>query len=159
MHQYLIPNYNKPTSYTINFLNPIYQNEFKTAENSFRSSRGFRISGDNKTYYFEDDGDKYIRLFYYNGTEKIFVKNNIGTIDYINGTVKLNTISISSIDLANDSDVGLEIIAVPMSNDVIPVGNMIIKINDSDIKTSAIVDTISSGYNVSGSKYIFTESR
>ena len=159
MHQYLIPNYNKPTSYTINFLNPIYQNEFRTAENSFRSSRGFRITGDSKTYYFEDDGDKFIRLFYYNGTEKIFVKNNIGLIDYVNGTVKLNTISISSIDLVDDSDVGLEIIAVPMSNDVIPIGNMIIKISDSDITTNAIVDTISSGFNVSGTKYTFSESR
>lgn len=159
MHQYLVPVFGMEIGYTIKFNNPIYQNEFKTAENSFRSSRGFRITGDSKTYYFEDDGNQYIKLFYYDGSTKIHTKSNIGTIDYTNGIVNLNKISISSIDYVNSDDIGLEIVAVPMSNDIIPIMNSIIKIKDSDITVNALIDPISSGYNASGTKYIFTESR
>jgi hypothetical protein len=159
MHQYLIPTYGKPTSYTLDFYNPIYQNDFKTPENSFRCSRGFRIVGDSKTYFFEDDGNKFIKLFYYDGLNKVYANSNIGTIDYEKGRVKINTISISSIDLVSSTDIGLEIVAIPKSNDVIPLLNMIVKIKDGDIKTSSIPDPLSSGGNSSGSNYIFSESR
>jgi len=158
MHQYLEPVYGIPTSYIIDFYNPIYQNDFNTPENSFRCSRGFRILGDSKTYFFEDDGVQYIRLFYYDGTTKIYVKNNIGTIDYNKGRVILDNIIITSIDLVNVDDLGLELVAVPISNDIIPMMNMIIKINDSDIMTNAVIDPISSG-NGSAVNYQFTESR
>jgi hypothetical protein len=159
MHQYLVPTYGKPTSYIIDFYNPINQNDFKTPENSFRCSRGFKIIGDSKTYFFEDDGNQFIRLFYYDGENKVYAKSNIGTIDYNRGRISINTIAISSIDLVSSSDPGLEIVAVPRSNDIVPIMNMIVKVREGDIKTSCIVDPISSGGNASGTKYIFSESR
>lgn len=159
MHQYLEPIIGTPTSYEINFYNPIYKNEFGTAENSFRSSRGFRILGDTKTYYIEDDGNQYIKLFYLDNANKIYVSHNIGTIDYTHGKIVLNPLNITSIDYVDINDRGLELLAIPESNDIVPIMDMILKIKSSDIKTSAIVDTFTSGYNSAGTNYPFSSSR
>ncbi|MDD4242732.1 MAG: hypothetical protein PHG08_00330 [Bacilli bacterium] len=150
LKKYIIPVYGISTEYVINFYNPIYRNLSQTPNNSVSSSP-FTISNDDRTYYFEDDGEKYIRLYYLRNTTKIYVNNNIGTVDYDNGTVTID-LNVSTFFPVNDNDLGIEIIIIPESNDVIPVRNTILRIREEDIVTNALVDP-SSGVN-----YVFTSS-
>lgn len=156
LHQYLIPIYGIEINYSITFNNPIYQNSFKTPENALSSS-GFRIMDDNRIFYLEDDGDKYIRMYYFSDTTKLYV-NNVGTIDYAKGIINV-TLNISSFLPVNVGDVGIQILVESESFDVVPVRNSILRIKESDIITNAIPDDIVGGYNVSGSQRVFTSSR
>jgi len=156
LHQYLVPVYGKELKYIVQFNNPIYQNTFKTAENAVSSS-GFRIFDDPRIYYLEDDGDQYIKMYYFSDITKLYV-NNAGTIDYLTGIITL-TLNIASFLPENVGDTGIKISIESQSFDVVPVRNNILVIKDSNIVANAIADEIVGGYNVTGTQRVFTTSR
>lgn len=156
LKKYLIPIYGTSTTYEMNFYNPIYKNTLGNPEGSV-SSTGFTITGDSTVYYFDDDGSKYIRMYYLDNTTKIYTNNNIGTVDYATGRV-LITLNISTFIPLNPIDLGIGMVIKTQSNDIIPVRNMILRILEEDITANAVVDTISDG-NKSGANYVFTPSR
>lgn len=155
LKKYLLPTYGIETNYNIEFHNPIYKNSMGTPEGAVSSS-GFTIIGDDRIFYFNDDGNLNIRMYYLDNTTKIYINNNIGTVDYVKGIILL-TLNISTF-LETNNNPGLEVIIVPQSNDVIPVRNTILRIMEENVTTNAVVDTISNGYQ-SGANYIFTPSR
>lgn len=157
VYQYMVPVYGEDTQYTVEFYNPIYQNEYKTPEQAVSSS-GFRILNDDKVMYIEDDGKQYIRLYYLKSGVRTYVNNNVGTINYTTGKLVLN-LNIASFIPSNNDATGIEVSIKTQSNDIIPVRNVILLIKEYDITTDAIVDPIASGETVSGAKYVFTSAR
>jgi len=156
LKKYITPIYGFDTQYDIKFYNPIYTNPTRTPQGSVSSS-GFTIQGDSRILYMDDDGNKYIRLYYLDNTSKIYINNNIGTIDYVTGRILLN-LNISTFLPVNVNDTGISFTVNTQSNDIIPIRNMILRINEEDITTNAIVDALSDG-NQSGINYSFTTSR
>ncbi len=156
LHQYVIPNYGQTVQYVVQFNNPIYKNDFATPENSFSSS-GFMITGDPRTFYLEDDGNALVRMFYISNSTKIYYDNNVGTVNYVSGTITFR-LNIASFIPFNIGDPGIQLLVETQSNDVVPVRNMILRIKDSDIFTDAISDEATGNTGTSSSR-IFTSSR
>ncbi len=113
------------------------------------STSGFKILGDTtNTYYMNDDGAKSLRLFYVKGTgEKEYVDGLWGTVDYDMGEIVINDLTITSTDVSGN---GLQISAVPLSNDLISLRETYLTIGIDNTAVSVVEDTISSGSNLSG---------
>ena len=54
------------------------------------ASTGFLVSGDaTNIQFFDDDGTGNLRRFYLVGTTRTYTDNNAGTVNYINGQIKM----------------------------------------------------------------------
>jgi hypothetical protein len=118
-------------------------------------STGFYIPDDDNVYYIDDDGLGNLRMFYYvAATIKTVVKNNIGTVDYQKGLIKIPSLNIVGI-----SESSFKIIIKPSSYDAISARQSLVSIPDNLITVNTIVDKISSGDSAGGTNHIFTSSR
>lgn len=152
LHKEITPAYNTISDYTINLVNPIYSEN--VAEEAVLSS-GFYIPDDENVYYIDDDGLGNLRMFYYvAATIKTVVKNNIGTVDYQNGVIKIPSLNIVAI-----ADAEFKVIVKPSSYDAISARQSLVSIPDNLITVNVIVDKISSGDSAGGTNHIFTSSR
>jgi len=148
----LTPRYNVSAQYLLNIINPIYYSG--VAEESF-SSTGFYIAGSDQIHYLDDDGSKYVRMFRYGqNAAKIYVDNQIGTIDYANGIVDIKNLNITAL-----ADVDFEISIAPQSNDVVSALTQVAEIATDHLKITAIADKTASGDLRGGYNYQFTSSR
>ena len=120
-------------------------------------STGFRIQGEIETVYFVDvpseDSDigilSAVKPTVEPDTFEI-VEKSIGTVDYSTGEVIVNTINITSTELA---DGVIEIQAYPDSNDVIGLKDLYLVFDVSKSKINMVKDTIASGEQISGVNY------
>ena len=120
-------------------------------------STGFRIQGELETVYFVDvpseDSDigilSAVKPTVEPDTFEI-VEKSIGTVDYSTGEVIVNTINITSTELA---DGVIEIQAYPDSNDVIGLNDLYLVFDVSKSKINMVKDTIASGEQISGVNY------
>ena len=120
-------------------------------------STGFRIQGELETVYFVDvpseDSDigilSAVKPTVEPDTFEI-VEKSIGTVDYSTGEVIVNTINITSTELA---DGVIEIQAYPDSNDVIGLKDLYLVFDVSKSKINMVKDTIASGEQISGVNY------
>jgi hypothetical protein len=157
LHQYITPVYGQLIQYIMEFYNPIYKNPFETPENAVSSS-GFRVTGDSRIFYLEDDGKQYLRMYHLDNTTKIYINNQAGTVNYATGHISV-LLNISSMLPVNITDTGIRLRVKTDSFDVIPVRNVILRIKESDIFTNVVVDNVASGYSASGADHAFTSSR
>lgn len=150
----LEPNYNFESSYTISLFNPIYNEPGSTAGSNVNST-GFTVAGNPNTFFFDDDTQGNLRMYYLSesGT-KIYTNNNAGTIDYVNGKI-----IVGSINIAAAVNNAITFVIEPSSYDVISVRNQLITIAEDKLLVYPIVDKVASGEYVSGSNYIFTANR
>jgi hypothetical protein len=152
LHKELTPAYNVISDYTINLINPIYSEG--AAEESVLST-GFYIPDDSNVYYIDDDGMGNLRMFFFvSATIKTIVRNNIGTVDYQRGIIKIPSLNIVAI-----ADNTFKFIIKPSSYDAISARQSLVSIPDNLITVNAIVDKISSGDSAGGANHIFTSSR
>lgn len=93
------------------------------------------ISGDK--YFFDDDGQGNIRTYKFVGTQRKYTKLTSGVIDYTNGIVTLNSFKPSDVI---DTSKELRVTANPLVNDVIPVRNNIIIIENADITVNMVAN-------------------
>jgi len=128
-----------------------YGNRIKqgTSTSPTVSSSGFMISGDvTNTYYINDDGAGLLRLYYIKGTgEKEYVDGLWGSIDYTMGEIVINDLIITSTSVAGNL---LQISGVPESNDLVSLRETYLTIGIDNTTVSVLEDTISSGFNLSG---------
>jgi hypothetical protein len=82
------------------------------------------------------------------------VNSKAGTVYYDTGEIMLSPVIITG---SNNSE-GIQIEAIPESNDVISVRDIYLEINIPNTTVNMIEDTISSGENISGTKYAVTSS-
>jgi len=126
-------------------------------------SSGFTVSGISGTVYLGDTPtgnlDKgTVFLFKLNSpTEPIIVKQNVGTIDYKKGEIRLNPINIIGTSVNRNTPL-IEISATPYSNDVIGLQDLYLQLDVNNSTVTAILDNISSGNDVSGTNYIVSSS-
>jgi hypothetical protein len=148
----MTPRYNVSAQYLLNMINPIYYSG--VAEESFQST-GFYIAGSDQIHYLDDDGMRYVRL-YRLGTNaaKIYVNEQIGTIDYTKGIVDIKNLNITAL-----ADVDFELSIAPQSYDVVSALTQVAEIALDHMKITAIADKTASGDLRGGYNYQFTSSR
>ena len=126
-------------------------------------SSAFQVAGISGDVYLGDSPDQTLKkgslfLFKLNSpTEVVFVKQNIGIIDYVKGEIKLNPIKIISTSVNRGTPL-IEVSAVPYSNDVIGLQDLYLQRDTNNVTVNTVSDQIASGDDVSGSNYIVTSS-
>jgi len=90
-------------------------------------------------------------------TTPTIVKRNVGTIDYVNGIITLNPITIQAAKLKDGQSI-LEFSAVPHSNDVIGLQDLYLQLDINNSNFEMVVDNISSGLDPSASSYTTSSS-
>jgi len=132
-----------------------FGNKFHKTIGSYNiKSTGFKIAGEPDTVYFvdvpsenSDIGILSIVKPTLDPNEYEIVKKSIGTVDYINGEIIVNTINIISTSLEDNV---IEIQAYPESNDVIGLKDLYLVFDVSKSTINMVKDTIASGEQISG---------
>jgi len=145
MHKSFTATTTSATTYTIKFNNVFYNphSGHNASGGGILVSSGFKINGDiTNEYFLDEDGAGNIRLYYLVGQTRTYTNNSIGTIDYTNGTITLNSLfitEVSNVDGASSTTVRLTVI--PNSVDVIPVRNQVLEIDETNTTVSVSADT------------------
>lgn len=92
------------------------------------SSDGFYVVQTDQMLYLEDDGYGKIRSFYTsNSNQKIIFNENIGTVDYTTGIIKLNSMYFTQLSTGESE---LKIYVHPQNKDYTQVRNQIVLISN-----------------------------
>jgi hypothetical protein len=157
---------NRPAQYEICFGNQFHVNEkYNNIAYNIKST-GFKILNESDTVYLTDtpnsDGKTGIISIVkplqtsagINTTslEPFVVIESAGVVNYENGEIILNTVTITSTDLENDL---IEIQAYPESNDVVGLKDLYVSFDVSKSQINMVKDTIASGEDISGT--VFTK--
>jgi len=160
MRRDMQPLLNKLASYEICF-----GNEFHIKKLNFKDNRGYNIKSSGFTIdrtegilYFSDtpinDEIGELFIFKFNDGLPFIVSKNAGTVYYKKGEILINPIIITSSVKPN----GIEIEAIPESNDVIALRDLYLDFSIENTVVNIIEDSISSGEELSGSNYTITSS-
>jgi hypothetical protein len=142
--------------YIIKFSNALYHpHEGHNAMfGGITQSTGFVIASNSNTVYIDDDGNGNLRLYYLvSGTQRTYIDNAAGTINYATGELVLSALNIESV---SNSDGTIEIVLIPNSYDVAPVRNQLIEIDTNTLNITGEVDAIETGGSIAGSGYTTT---
>ena len=138
------------TKYTISFNNAVYHPALNWAQTVVEST-GFYLSGNTNEQFIDDDGNGNIRTFYLlGGTTKTITNAEAGTINYSTGEVVLTSFNITS---ATNADGSIDVTVKPDSNDVIPVRQQVIEIDEVSTTVVAEVDDFATGNATAGVGY------
>jgi hypothetical protein len=161
MRRDLTPQLNKYADYEICFGNPFY---VKCADGYNIKSSGFNISGIIDTLYLGDipnSNRKKGKIFFFKLNAKkqpVIVRNNVGTIDYVKGEIKLSPVNITNTVKLKGGEHIIEISANPQSNDIIGLQDLYLNIDINHSSVNMLPDSVVSGYDHSGSVYKITSS-
>jgi hypothetical protein len=156
----LQPVFNKAATYELCF-----GNEFHVKKNNIKDNRGYNIKSTGfgvkdvaGTVYMSDvpvDEERgEIFFFVLKNNEPFIIKNNAGVVYYKKGEVLLDTVIITSSSSPN----GIEVQAVPESNDVIALKDIYLELSMDKMIVNMVEDKITSGENTSATEYIVTSS-
>ena len=122
------------------------------------ASTGFKVSGDaTNVQFFDEDGKGNLRRFYLVGTTRTYVDNAAGVINYDEGTIKVNSINLTSIDNVDGvSSTSIRFVIVPRSKDIKAVRNQLLNIDLQNTTVVGKVDTISVGQAGAASTFATT---
>jgi len=143
-----------------------FRNQFhiKNTDGYNIKSSGFKVSGISNTVYFGDLPNSNrltgsLFLFYITSdTEPVIVKRSVGTIDYENGEIIINSIKIISTEKTEGGTPIIEISAIPESNDVLGIQDLYLQIDTNKLEVNTVSDNIESGSDTSGSNYKISSS-
>ena len=158
MAQLIEPTLNTATGYNLYFNNafdhPVAGHN--AANGGIIASTGFKVSGDatNKQFY-DDDGNGNLRRYYLIGNTRTYVDNTAGTVDYTEGSVKVNSITMTNIeDVDGASSTQVRFTAVPDSKDIVAVRNQILEIDFVNTSILGEVDTVAVGTPGAAASYV-----
>ena len=145
------PVFNVNNNYTVHFDNELFHPV--DGYNSILSSNGFGYidsSGNDVDCYLEDDGYGIVNIYKTVDQQKVYVKENAGTIDYDTGKIVLLNFRPTRLVDVIDSEIQLTVI--PKKRDVLSRRNQIIIIQYDNITVTCTpedvrVDPYSSGTN------------
>ena len=163
MYKYITPTLNEGLKYTLNFNNAIFNphSGHNTSGGGVISSTGFKINDDLSVneHFLDDDGAGNIRVYYLNGTVRVYTSSTFGTIDYTTGELILTSAHITSIsNVDGAASTVVRITVLPDSNDIVPVRNQVLSIDVANSTITGSVDTIESGSSQAGTSYTTTSS-
>ena len=157
------PTLSTATDYRINFNNKFYNphSGHNASAGGIIASTGFYLgSVTTTTYFFDDDGVGNLRIYYIISGTKTYTDNTAGTVDYVNGLITINQITMTGVaEVDGIGSTQIRITAIPNSFDVTPVRNQILEIDSVNTTVTASVDAISStgvGYSTTTSGGITT---
>jgi hypothetical protein len=149
------PTTTSATDYTLNFNNAFYNphSGHNASSGGIVASTGFYISSGTTEYFFDDDGEGNLRIYYVVAGVRTYYDSKAGTVDYANGLIKINSVSISSVaDVDGSTSTRFRLTVIPNSNDIIPVRNQLLEIDTTNTSVLGSVDataTTGKGYTVS----------
>ena len=149
-----------PSEYEVCFGNKFY---IKNDDGYNIKSSGFSVPGISGTVYISDapsDSDSgVVFLFKLDSTgEPVVVRDNIGTIDYKKGEIRINSLEISATSKTKFGDPIIELSTLSQSNDIIGLQDLYLQLDTSLSSVQMVSDVISSGIDLSGSQYISSSS-
>jgi hypothetical protein len=157
------PTLSTATDYRINFNNKFYNphSGHNASAGGIIASTGFYLNSvTTTTYFFDDDGVGNLRIYYIISGTKTYTDNTAGTVDYVNGLITINQITMTGVaEVDGIGSTQIRITAIPNSFDVTPVRNQILEIDSVNTTVTASVDAISStgvGYSTTTSGGITT---
>ena len=158
----LTPTLNSATNYTIQLNNAFYNphSGHNASSGGVLASTGFKVSGDaSNVQFFDDDGAGNIRRYYLTAGVRQYQDNTAGTIDYVTGEIKINSINITSIDNVDGAaSTIIRLTVIPDSTDIIPVRNQILEIDFVNTTINGTVDTTVVGDTSAGATETTTSS-
>ena len=155
----LQPEYDKLATYEICFGNQFHIKKLNSDGRGYNiKSTGFTVKDTSGTLYMSDvptTNDTGIIFFFklVDGVP-VIVNNNAGTVDYMRGEIKLSIITFTS----SVSTAGIEIEAIPESNDVLALKDIYLELDTTKLNVSMLEDVITSGENTSATQYAVTSS-
>jgi len=163
MYKNITPTLNTGLKYTISFNNAFYNphSGHNTSDGGIVSSTGFKINNDSSTneHFLDDDGAGNVRVYYLNGTVRVYTSSTYGTIDYTTGEIILTSSHITSISNVDGvASTRIRVTVLPDSNDIIPVRNQVLSIDVANSTVTGSVDEIESGSSQAGTSYTTTSS-
>lgn len=87
------------------------------------------------TAYLDDNGYGVVRIYKLVGLSKVYLTENIGTIDYETGTLVLKSFSPTGIP---DGSIDIKIRVVPNRDDIFVRRNQVLEINENRIVVNTI---------------------
>lgn len=156
----LQPEFNKFATYELCFGNAFHVKRNNLLDNRGYNikSTGFSILNVDGTVYLSDvpiDSEKgTIFFFVLKDNVPFIVKNNAGVVNYKTGEIRLDVVNITSTVSTN----GIEVQAIPESNDVIALKDIYLDLSISNLTVNMVEDKITSGENTSATEYIVTSS-
>ena len=159
MRRDMRPNLNAFTDYELCFGNRFYATEGVNIKTS-----GFFVEGVTGEVFlvdapYDDEETGAIDLVRaISDTEFQVLRDTVGTIDYLKGEIILNPIKITGTSKSKSGFPIIEVQAIPFSNDIIGLQDLFLQLDISSSTINVIEDTISSGADVSGSRYAVSSS-
>ena len=157
MRKSFTPTINSSTKYDVYFRNAIYNPH--TGHEPILSSSGFKVSGDSREMFLDDDGQGNVRRYYLSTGIRTYANETQGTIDYATGQITLNSLNVASIsNIRGASSSVIELTVTPSSNDVVPVRNQIVEIDIANLNITVVEDTFVGGSSEAGVGYTTSSS-
>ena len=151
MGKFITPTLSTKQSFIVNFANALFNphSGHNADAGGIIASTGFFLGGTTE-YFFDDDGTGNLRIYSLVAGARVYFDAAAGTIDYTNGKVTINPLTITAIsNVDNETSVSIRITAIPNSNDVVPVRNQILEIDLTNTTITGSVDqttTTGTGY-------------
>ena len=157
MRKSFTPTLNSSTKYDVYFRNAIYNPH--TGHEPILSSTGFRVTGDSREMFLDDDGQGNVRRYYLVSGIRTYANSIQGVIDYSTGQITINSLNVSSIsNIRGNTSTVIELTVTPSSNDVVPVRNQIVEIDVANSNVTVVEDTFVGGSSEAGVGYTTTAS-
>jgi len=126
----IFPPFNVPKNFTI-----ITNNAFSTGDSlnniSSINSSGFYYKG--ILTYISDDGRGNLYLYRIVNNQKILIESNVGTVNYVAGSIQLNGLIVQNIPNSLDY---IDFIITPSKDDIISLREQILLLDSSDISVT-----------------------
>jgi len=131
MYKNITPTLSSGLKYTLSFNNALFNphSGHNTAAGGIISSTGFKINDDSSVneHFLDDDGNGNVRVYYLNGTVRVYTSSTFGTVDYATGEIILTSANITSIsNVDGAASTRIRVTVSPDSNDIIPVRNQVL---------------------------------
>jgi hypothetical protein len=141
-----------------------FGNRFHVVEGQNIKTSGFYVEGYSGEVFFADEPNDDMETGVINliratsDTEMQILRRNVGTIDYMRGEINIGAIKIIGTSKLQAEFPIIEVQAIPYSNDVIGLQDLFLQLDISKSNVSIISDTMSSGADISGSRYTVSSS-
>lgn len=142
----IYPNLGKTSSYIVNFDNELYHpiNGYTSivSSNSF-GYQDFTSSAIVKPIvdaYIDDDGNGTLRIYKLSNSQRIYLSENAGTIDYTTGKLVLIDFVPQSVQESNTNTI--DITVLPVAKDILSRRNQILIIDDENLQIECVPETI-----------------
>lgn len=138
-----------------------FENRFYNSKSGYNvRSTGFKVKDISNVVYIADSPNKdgitgNLFLFSLDGDNVVIEVNTVGTVNYTTGDINIDNINVISTQKPNNI---IEIEATPYSNDIIAKKSIYLKFDIGSSDINLIRDTISSGENSSGSRFVIESS-